>query len=359
MLSSKIYLSSISYSCLIEKEAMLQLDIKVEIFMKKILFVYNTKTTFTKQDLDILAQNFEVKEAFISSPWVALKFLMTHKMSEYDVAYFWFSSLNFYPIFLMAYLQSVKIVIVAGGFDVANVPEIGYGGRTKPLYQRFLRKFFLKKAAHIINVSQSNQKDFLNVLTGKKSEVIYLGFKDPGIKLTPLKDRPKKIITIGAVNAVTFKRKGYCFFAELSKLMPDWEFLIIGKYDEDTKRKLQVIGGSNLKFSGFLSDQGFVQEIISSRFNLQLSFHEGFGVSVVDAALLGVYPLVYDRYSLPEVVENAGSVLTFGDISGVRDEILKINELGYDPEKIKLNYLTRFPYQKKISELNACINSLF
>jgi hypothetical protein len=52
-------------------------------------------------------------------------------------------------------------------------------------------------------------------------------------------------------------------------------------------------------------------------------------------------------------------VLTFGDISGVRDEILKINELGYDPEKIKLNYLTRFPYQKKISELNACINSLF
>lgn len=328
--------------------------------MKKILFVYNTKTTFTKQDLDVLRLNYEVEEAFIGSIWDAFKFVVNNSLTQYHFAYFWFSSLNFIPIFFAAKLKSLPMIIVAGGYDVANVPEINYGGGTRGWLQRSIRNYFLGASKYIISVSKSNQNDLLNVLpsSANKNSVIYLGFTDPQKEIISLQNRSNKIITIGAVNSVTFERKGLRFFAELSKQMPEWEFLIVGKYDDETKRKLTEIGGENLRFSGYLSNDAFYQEIAFSKFNLQLSFHEGFGVSVVDAALLGVYPVVFDKYSLPEVVANDGAIIPFGNLELVKNTLLKINASGYDPLSLKAAYLKRFSLEDKKNQLFSVLSTV-
>ncbi|MGE3609193.1 MAG: glycosyltransferase [Bacteriovoracaceae bacterium] len=328
--------------------------------MKKILFVYNTKTTFTKQDLEILKSKYEVEELFISSFFDALKRVSKLNLSEYQLAYLWFGSLNFFPIAFAAYFFGLPYVIVAGGYDVANVPEIKYGGGTHGPFSKFLRKFMFHGASKILSISVSNQHDLLGPMPEfkDKSELIFLGFNDPQKPLLPFNKKKNKMISIGAINSVTYERKGLRFFAQLSKLMPDWDFLMIGRYDEMTKSRLESLGGKNLRFSGFLSTEDFYEEISVSKFNLQLSYHEGFGASVVDGALLGVYPIVFNIYSLPEVVGEDGSIVEFKNVEAVKAEVLKINQQGYDPEALKKSYLKRFPYEARKEQILKILDTI-
>jgi glycosyltransferase involved in cell wall biosynthesis len=301
-----------------------------------------------------------VQELFVSSLWSSLKYLVSHRIDKYDFVYFWFSSFNFTPLFLMAKILRLKTVIVAGGYDVACVPEIGYGGGTKSLPQKILRNFFFRSACGIINVSLSNHHDLIQMSpqSKAKAEIIPFGFSNPDYEIIPFERRPKKIVTIGGVNKVTFKRKGLHSFALLSKTFPDWDFVIVGKFDDETKSRLEQMGGSNLRFTGFLSDESFHQEVSSSKFNLQLSYHEAFGISVVDAALLGVYPVVFDSYSLPEVVGPGGTVVPFGDLEAVEKEIRRLAETGYDALLMKESFLKRFSFDDKKRKLLNYMSSI-
>ncbi len=322
--------------------------------MKKILFVYNTKTTFTRQDINILKTQFIVDELYVSSLMAGFKACFSRINSDYAFGYFWFSSYSFIPLFFFAILKRIPYVVVAGGYDVAKIESINYGGRSRPVHMQLLRKFVLNQAARIISVSQANRMDLLEMLptAAERNTVIYLGFKEPKALPLPWSGRKNKIITIGVVDQVTIERKGLKRFAELSKLMPEWEFVIIGRIDDQgTKKELEETGSKKFRMTGFLDDNQFMQEILESKVNLQLSSHEAFGISVVDAALLGVYPIVSDQYSLPEVVGNLGSQVKLNDLNAIKAEILRISDKGYDPVKLREDFLTKFPLDTKSEAL--------
>lgn len=326
----------------------------------KILFVYNTKTTFTKQDFDILSSHFEVKDVLVDSYAKSFYFAFPWKIWEYDLVYLWFSSLNFFPIFLISKILRKKIVIVAGGFDVANVPELAYGGGCDPLPLKLFRKFMLRGASVVVCVSQSNQKDFFKMIEFNRPNnvVIPYGFHSTNGAIKLFHERRQRVITVGAVNEVTFERKGFRYFAELSRIMPNWEFVIVGKSDEIYREKLKTIGGPNLQQLGYLDDAAFHEVLLDSRFYLQLSHHEAFGVSVVDAGLCGVMPIVFNSFALPEITENIGVSVAFGDLQGVKSEIVRLATNGYDPLEIKNKFLKKFPWEKKENSLVRLIQSI-
>ena len=320
---------------------------------KKILFVFNTKASFILQDLEILKEAYDVEEGFVGSYVDAFVLASPMTLAKFDIVYFWFASLNFVPIFFVSKLLNKKIFVVAGGFDVANIPEFNYGAGTEDPLRLFLRRAMFHGAHHVTNVSSSNENDLMKTVPNLKSPhtIINFGFKDPQSQIVPLIQRPKKIITIGAINKITYERKGMRFFAELSRLMPEWDFVAVGKWDKEYRIKLEEVGGKNLHFTGFLSDEAFSEEVQNSRFYLQLSHHEAFGLSVVDAGLRGVYPIVFDKFSLPELVIEIGSITKFKDLEAVKTEILRVDAVSYEPTFVKKKFLQRFSWERKKKSL--------
>lgn len=319
----------------------------------KIAFFYNTKTTWTLKDLEILKTEFDVTDYFIRSKNDAFKAMFDPGILKQDVFFFWFASFSFLPAFLLAKLLGKTVVTVAGGFDVAAVKEIGFGAFARGSISRLIRRMFFNGSHRVLCVSQSNEREATEIagVAPEKISMIYHGFKDPGYPLKPWTERSDVIISIGQVTMENTMVKGHQAFCETAKLLPQYQFYLIGRSEQEAMDYLKTSQIPNLTITGFLSEEDLFNLLNDAKLYLQLSHHEGFGCSVVDAALMGNYPIVYDRYALPEVVEGAGSVVPFSNLEKVKEEIISKLQSKIDEVKLKDHYLTRFSFEKRKSQM--------
>ena len=209
-------------------------------------------------------------------------------------------------------------------------------------------------------ISISNQKEALEnaKIPRSKSVMIYHGFKDPNIPLKLFQERKKQVVTIGIINNETYFRKGYKYFFELAQILPDWNFIHIGKISDDFQYKLQFQNCKNISMLGFLPLSEFNEVLNQSKFYLQLSIHEGFGCSIVDAALVGCYPIVFDRYAMSEVVGGCGEIIEFENIGLIKYKIEELENKKFNVDEIQLHYLNKFPSEEREKKLINLINSL-
>lgn len=326
-----------------------------------ILYITNTKTSWTKNDYDILSKHFKVTNLFVNSYIDILKSINPFFILKHDVVLVWFASLSFSPLLFISWLLKRKIVIIAGGYDVVKVPEIKYGGFLDSWPKRIIRKLMFMAAEKVVSISFSNQKEAIENanVPSSKSVMIYHGFKDPNIPLKIFQERKKQVVTIGIINNETYYRKGYKYFFELAQILPDWNFIHIGKISDDFQHKLQFQNCKNISMLGFLPLSEFNEVLNQSKFYLQLSVHEGFGCSIVDAALLGCYPIVFDRYAMSEVVDGCGEIIEFEDIELIKFKIEELENTNLNVEEIQLHYLNKFPSEVREKKLINLITSFY
>ena len=72
---------------------------------------------------------------------------------------------------------------------------------------------------------------------------------------------------------------------------------------------VKSISPSNIYYLGFVDKKELEKYYEESKIYLQLSRHEAFGVSVVEAMRYGCIPVVSNAFALPEVVGNNGFVI--------------------------------------------------
>ena len=326
----------------------------------KVLYLYNTKTTWTENDYEKLSRHFTVTQGFIHTIGDQLRWVNPFRLSSYDVVITWFASLSFLPIALMARLLHKGVVIIAGGYDVVRLPEINYGAWTQNPISRVAREIMFHLADTIVSVSQSNQHELIeNVrVSAERSIMLYHGFEDPVVVLRSFDSRQKRIVTIGEITNSTLTRKGYDSFLKLAELMPDWDFWLIGKVDPKVGDWVDQNVGNNVSVPGYVSDESLKEILNDTRFYVQLSVHEGFGVSIVDSALMGCYPIVFDRFAMPEVVAGCGTVIEFGHLNDVKDAILSMNTQSINVEEIRQFYLAKFPSINRENGLCSVVNAL-
>jgi glycosyltransferase involved in cell wall biosynthesis len=151
----------------------------------------------------------------------------------------------------------------------------------------------------------------------------------------------------------TYRLKGFDLFINLAKDLPSHEFVIAGKVSPDIKDYLVLIKPSNLRIEGPLEFMGedFVDLLNSSKFVMLPSYHESFGCAIVDAAILGCFPLVTSQSALNEVVDKIGRKLPYHDISGFRDAIVELTAMNIDVEEISESYAKRFPINSRKNAL--------
>jgi len=220
----------------------------------------------------------------------------------------WFASWHLVLPALLAALEHRPLIVVAGGYDVANIPEIGYGLRTHRA-KALIAKRVLESARLVIPFSNSSSREVARMgIATNKIRTVYLGVPDPLVAY-PQEPRGSMAITIGDVTQSNLTRKGHRVFASAARLLPSVEFQLIGEWLDDAVKELRASGGSNLQIVGRLDEPELHRHLARASVYVQASQHEGFGLAVAEAMLAGNIAVVSRVGSLPEVVGSTGIFL--------------------------------------------------
>lgn len=277
----------------------------------KIAFVYYDLSSFVRQDRDILSRHFEVIDVnYRRLPDI---FKIAASIWRSDVSFSWFASGHSFIAVLLSMVLKKRSLVVAGGYDVACVPEIDYGQFTQVWPKRFMTIFSLKYANMVLPVSNFTKREALARAEPRRLRVIYNGVDTEMFQAGSGPKEDDLVITAGGISRFNLKRKGLETLVRSARLVPEARFVIIGKWLDDSIDYLKSIAPSNVSFTGFVQDEELLRWYQRARVYVQLSAYESFGMSLAEAMLCECVPVATDRGALPEVVGNTGFYVSYGD----------------------------------------------
>jgi glycosyltransferase involved in cell wall biosynthesis len=273
--------------------------------LPRILFIHNNPARFVRQDLDALRDRFPVVEKHLAARRLEPVSLWS-AVSTNDVVFGWFASWHAFLPMLYARLLGKPSVLVIGGYDIANIPESGYGHQRGGL-KKWVSRATMRMARFLITNSRFSQAEAsLNAgLRDTHLHVVYHGVPDAFGGLTANR-RECMALTVGDVDRPNLSRKGIEPFVRAAALLPHVRFVVAGRWKDQTIEGLRSLATSNVEFTGWLDDLTLMEYYRRASVYVQVSRHEGFGMSVAEAMLAGCIPVVTAAGALPEVVGNCG-----------------------------------------------------
>jgi len=295
---------------------------------KKILFLSAYNSSFVRNDRNILSKFADVstisipkrRNIYSISLLICKIFIEVFKN---DITYCWFAELPALLVVFFSKLLHKRCVVVVGGYEVANIPEIGYGGMLNKKSVKKV-KYILRSADLILAVSESNRKEIEDNFIAKQLKLIYNGVQIN--KFNAEGDKKNIVITVGNVTRENLQRKGLETFVRSAAFLPDVEFILIGKHFDDSSEYLSSIASDNVTFTGFVSDDELLNYMQEAKVYVQVSAHEGFGISLAEAMLCECIPVVTSSGALPEVAGNSAFYVSIKDPQQTAEAIKKALE---------------------------------
>lgn len=276
-----------------------------------------------------------------------------------DVVVGWFASWHtFWPI-TFAWLLRKPSLLVVGGFDTANVPEIGYGYQQGGATRR-LSRWVMSRATRLLTNSESSAREIeTNVgLPASRVTVSYHGVPDPFGEL-PSAERDRLALTVGNVARLSMERKGMRQFVEAARELPDVQFVLAGRWLDDAVDVLRELAGPNVTFTGELPRVELDELFARASVYVQASHHEGFGLSLAEAMLAGCIPVVTSAGALPEVVGDVGVRVRDRSPAAIAEAITRALELGPEERlRARSRILEQFPVEARRQALHSEVEAL-
>jgi glycosyltransferase involved in cell wall biosynthesis len=324
----------------------------------KILFVHNSRTQFVRLDLDELSKRHLVTEYYVRSRLIN-PLSVWRQVQAHDLVFGWFASWHtFLPICFAKLIRKPSLLII-GGYDLANMPVIGYGHQRGGA-KKWIGRWTMHGATCLVtNSSYSRDEALQNAAIPKlRMHVVYHGVPDV-VGALPNGPRAQMVLTVGNVDRSNLTRKGHEPFVRAAALLPDVEFVLAGKWKDDAIEHLRAIATPNVTFTGFISDGALWDYYRRSAVYVQASLHEGFGMSVAEAMLAGCVPVVTRAGALPEVVGKEGLFINKADpakiAQAVRDAFASS---GHARALVRQRILDHFPMGARGEELERLIAPL-
>lgn len=273
--------------------------------MPTILFVHSRRASFIELDRRLLSERFEVRDHYqpgrFANPLAVLRALR-----GCDAVVGWWASWHTFWPFTLAWLLRKPSLLIVGGIDTANLPEIGYGYQRGGLSRRVSR-WIMRRARVLATNSHFSQREIeRNIgIRPERVTVMYHGVPDPFGALPP-DEREPIALTVGAVDRRNLERKGLRAFVEAAAELPDVSFVLVGRWVDDAVVELRRIAPKNVRLAGWVGEHELIELYGRAAVYVQASQHEGFGVSVAEAMLAGCIPVATASGALPEVVDDAG-----------------------------------------------------
>ena len=309
--------------------------------------MHSRKATFVAIDREILAERHEVRDWYQPGRVPNLPRLVPALLRS-DLVFAWFASWHsFFPITL-AWLLRKPSVLIIGGFDTANMPEIGYGHQ-RGGFRRWASRFMMRRATVLVTNSRYSLTEIERntPIPPERVTVVHHGVPDPFGELPPV-DREPVALTVGAIDRTTLDQKGQRPFVQAAARLPDVRFVFVGKWDEDAIAELRAVAADNVTFTGWLSEEDLLDQFRRAAVYVQASHHEGFGLAVAEAMLAGCVPVVTDVTAMPEVVGDAGVLIPSQRPEDVADGVRRaLDEPPEARERARERVLGEFPLERR------------
>lgn len=268
------------------------------------------RLSFIEHDLRSLAEHFRVVAPKCKSLLEVV--ISCAKVVRSDILFCWFGSARFLPLVILAKLFSRPVVVVAGGYDVANVPDIAYGNMTR-WHSKWLGRalFWLSDTVLAVSHSAALQAVRDAGASRKKVKVVYNGV-DETIFSARDENSPRCSAVCVVANLVpgdTYIRKNIDYIMNVALGLPEVTFELIGEMDPDALRRITEKELKNVRILGRKTQKELADIYCATKVYFQPSLHESFGCAVAEAMICGCIPVVADRYALPEVVGGAGILI--------------------------------------------------
>ena len=309
----------------------------------RILFVYSRRTSFVEIDLALLRERHDVRE-WAQPGRYANPLAVLREVRRADLVFGWFASWHTFWPFTFARLLDKPSVLITGGFDTANLPEIGYGYQQGGATQR-LARWIIGSASELITNSEYTRREVVeNVgLPEDRVTVVYHGVPDVFGEL-PSEEREAVALTVANVGWLTFERKGLRPFVQAARLAPELRFVLVGEWLDGAIGLLRDLGGPNVEYTGHVSDEELATWYRRSSVYVQASRHEGFGMSLAEAMLAGCIPVTTTAGALPEVVGGIGVQIDRADPEQIADAVREALALhAGERARARQRILDRFP----------------
>lgn len=316
--------------------------------MASVLYVHSRRNTFTAIDREALSERYEVIDYF--QPRLRVRPLeLIRKLRRSDVVFGWFASWHTFAALALARLMRKPSVLVIGGVDTARMPEIGYGAqRGGP--RRWMARRTIAMATRLITNSRYSLREIeanLNIGPDRVA-LVYHGIPDRFEDQAGEPEKERLALTVGVVYRTNLERKGHAAFVAAARLVPDVEFVLAGKWQDDAADELRAAASPNLTLTGFLEDAELDRLFGRAAAYVQPSRHEGFGLAVAEAMLARCVPVVTDAGALLEVVGDTGVVIESPSPEAVAAGVRKALELGPEAgERARRRVLDEFGYEMR------------
>jgi glycosyltransferase involved in cell wall biosynthesis len=330
----------------------------------KIAFLHQHSWPYVRRDLDILRTAHDVCEVQMPSAgrWGvgALRDLLNiwRAVRWCDLSFSWIGSLHAFAAVLFSRLLGKKAIVVAGGDDVANEPEINYG-MFAFWYKRWCPLFAFRQADLVLAVSEHNRLQTIEN-TGAdpdKVKLLYHGFAP--LKWQRMADVPKEdtVLTVGRVTGETLHVKGLELYVESARYAPAVPFVLVGPWEDGAIERLREIAAPNVRFTGGLYGDDLVRMYSQAKVYVQVSAHESFGCSLAEAMLCECVPVVSRRAALPEVAGTAGFFVDDLSPQAVAAQIKRALDSGTG-RQAREQIVRAFPLEERRQALLAAISEV-
>jgi glycosyltransferase involved in cell wall biosynthesis len=313
---------------------------------KRVLYVHSRKASFVAIDREILAEPYEVEDLYQPGRWPN-PLAVVRGVLRADLVFGWFASWHtFFPVTLAALLRKPSVMII-GGFDTANMPDIGYGYQQGGI-RRWASRWIMRRATRLVTNSNYSLSEIERntPIPPQRVRVVHHGVPDPFGEAPAAKER--EAMTVGAIDHTTLVQKGQLPFVEAARELPDVRFTVAGKWLDDAVEQLSTRAGDNVELTGWLSDEDLLAAYRRAAVYVQASRHEGFGLAVAEAMLAGCVPVVMDVTAMPEVVGDAGVLIDSQEPHAVAEGVRQALALGPDgARRARERILREFPMERR------------
>ena len=317
--------------------------------------------SFIEADIKILEKYFEL-DIFYRTDYPRFRYLILDVIKQLiyrrpDIIYFWFIiPWDTAPIVFLSKLIGIKSVLVTGGYDIANIPEIDFGLMREPRARSWTR-FALKWADLVLPFSEFSKSEILRLIPLNHIQVLY-----PGVNTQTFQPshsvKQNLAVTVGTISH-RIKNKGLDVFAKCSKLMPEVDFVIIGQIeDAEVGCYLKSLGGDNLYLT---NERVPLAELVSwyqkAKIYVQISWYEGFGLAIAEAMACGCIPVVTNAGSIPEVVDDFGHFATINDPESTAEAIHSAL-MSTKQQEVRRWIVENYPLERRETELINALEKL-
>jgi len=308
---------------------------------------------FLERDVKLLRKYFEVKTAPAINRRKPLRdILKVFKGVVWaNVTFSQFADSHAFFAVLFSKLLRKKSIVVVGGYEVAKVPEIGYGAMLNPVFRQVV-KFILKYADKVLATSESLKDDaIINAGVSGKNITTVLECYDAE-KWKPYMEKEDMVMTVATVtNSTVIKRKGLETFLKVARQLRGIKFILIG----NNTNGLKATAPPNVEFPGFIANEELPKWYSKAKVYCQLSLYEGIPNALCEAMLCECTPVGTNNCGIPTAIGDTGFYVPYGDVEATVKEIKKalVSNKGKEArERIK----TLFPIERREKELVGYIN---